>query len=324
MQTVAVIIVGTNERKWLERAFSTIFSSSFSGKLEVIYVDNASKDGSVAFVRESFPAVHCMINRRNLGFSGANNRGIARAFRLQADYLFLINPDTATPRKLVETCVTFMETHPDFGAIGPLQAVYGQELEHSSPQLNAWSEEALTNGERHALYRDFSGAEIVEVPARNFPKVSGVLEHAYVQGAALFLRSETLGKTGCFDETYHTFYEEVDLCRRIRWAGFRVGLLMDCFIQHQGGGSTGESLYRRKLMLRNKYYFVMTDPTMSLKAITALLKRWAAHDWRTFSLKAVIHAWAWVLMHVPRALLQRVRHKRLSKNRLLRMVPTHE
>jgi GT2 family glycosyltransferase len=87
-----------------------------------------------------------------------------------------------------------------------------------------------------------------------------------VQGAALYASSVALREIGLFDETYHTFYEEVDLCRRARLAGWRVALISELGIGHHGGGATAGSVYRRRQMMRNKYYFLATDIEIPLPA----------------------------------------------------------
>jgi len=112
------------------------------------------------------------------------------------------------------------------------------------------------------------------------PRADRTLEHAYVQGAALYARSALLCQIGLFDEAYHTFYEEVDLCRRARLAGWRVALLTDLGIGHHGGGSTTRSSYRRRQMMRNKYYYLATDIEIPPRAGIRIGVAWLARDLR--------------------------------------------
>src|SRR3712207_6038749 len=92
---VATITVGTNERAWLSRCLESLVASDATGlDLTVYYVDNASVDGSADMVRSQFPAVTVLENGRNLGFAAANNVGMRRALVEDADYIFLVNPDT--------------------------------------------------------------------------------------------------------------------------------------------------------------------------------------------------------------------------------------
>lgn len=322
-KSVSVIIAGTNEKQWLQQAFKSILSSEFEGRLEVIYVDNNSHDGSVNFVKIHFPSVHILKSDFNRGYSGANNLGIQKALTLKADYVLIINPDTASPKGMIRACTQFMESHPDFGAIGPLQSIYGENLEISTPQLNEWSQMALCNGQRHLFYMHFPGYYLVEHPIFHTEKIENVLEHAYVQGAAIFIRTSIFKGRPWFDTTYHTYYEEADLCRRIRWLGYRVGLLTNIFIQHKGGGSTAGSLYRRKLMMRNKYYYVLTDPTWNVRQTANLFRGWMKYD---LLLNFPKDLWLaglnlmWLLLYFPKALYQRAQHRKISKGRVLKIL----
>lgn len=111
-------------------------------------------------------------------------------------------------------------------------------------------------------------------PGRGTPRAPQTLEHAYMQGAALYAGCALLRRLGLFDEAYHTCYEEVDLCRRARLGGWRVALLTDLGIWHHGGGSTAGSTYRRRQMMRNKYYYLATDVEIALGAKCRITAAW--------------------------------------------------
>src|SRR5690242_15865635 len=98
---VTTITVGTNERAWLENCLTSLLASDTDGiDLTVMYVDNASPDGSADYVEAEFPAVEVIRNPRNYGFARANNVGMSQALAAGADYVFLVNPDTRTPSGL--------------------------------------------------------------------------------------------------------------------------------------------------------------------------------------------------------------------------------
>ncbi len=273
---VAAVTVTTNDGPWLHACLSTLTASVLDDntELRVILVDNASTDGGADRVERRFPGVTVIRNSRNEGFAGANNRGIDAALVHGADFVFLVNPDTRTPPDLVHRLVTFVRGWPGYGIVGPLQHAYSQD--GWDTELNAWSRTALAAGEAHAF-----AADGVEHPSPAGPRAGRApetLEHAYVQGSALFCRADVIRDVGAFDVTYHTYYEETDLCRRARWAGWRVALLLDLSIQHHGEGGTRASLYRRRHMLRNKYYFLFTDAEWRWREILPLVRRWLAGD----------------------------------------------
>ena len=274
---VFAIVVGCNSRRWLETCFSSLLLSDYPA-LQLIYVDNDSRDGSLELVRQAYPTVKTLASKVNLGFAGGNNLGLRLAVEEQADYIFLVNPDTRTPSNLISGLVDFMGRHTGYGIVGPMQSVYGETDDMSS--LNEWSRTALENGERHAFYHwePWRRSDAGDMQGR----ADRTLEHAYVQGAALFLRRDVLDAIGLFDENYHSYFEEVDLCRRTRMSGYRVALLLDLYIQHKGGGHGEErtSGYRSYHYTRNKYYYLFTDPGYKLWESLRLARRFLSHDMR--------------------------------------------
>lgn len=276
---VAAITVGTNELSWLEPCFASLLESDAAGfDLTVWYVDNDSHDGSAAFVQKRFPRVRIIQNDSNVGFARANNIGMRAALEDGADYVFLVNPDTQTPNSLLRDLVEFMETWTGYGVVGPMQYEYDESGNTALGTHNNWSTTALRWGEQHAFAGDWPNHPSPAGPLEG--RAPHTLEHAYVQGAAFFVRATLLRTVGLFDEVFHTYYEETDLCRRARWAGWRVALLLDVGIQHFGGGGTAGSRYRRVQMRRNRYYYLLTDIDWRPLPTLRLASRWLKDDLR--------------------------------------------
>ncbi|MFC4013745.1 glycosyltransferase family 2 protein [Nonomuraea purpurea] len=321
---VATITVGTNEIKWLRRCFASLVDNDTEGfDLDVHFVDNASADGSVDMVAREFPQVKITRNPANLGFTGANNVGIRTALADGADYIFLVNPDTWTPPRLIRAMVEFAERWPEYGIIGPLQYCYDAESAELAA-FNPWTNIALWLGEQHA----FAGDRLDHPsPASSFEgRAPRTLEHAYVQGSALFARAAMLREIGILDEVFHTYYEEVDLCRRARWAGWRVALLLDEGIQHYGGGgATTRSAYTRVHMRRNRYYYLLTDVDWSPVKAARLATRWLVADLLGKSVVGRIDpatgaretaaALMWLAGHAPTIVERRRSHRVLRTGR---------
>lgn len=280
MAKVVTITVGTNEKRWLTECFRTLCAPHAADiEVECVLVDNASSDGTRELMAEQFPDVKVLTQSSNLGFAGANNVGLRAADRDGADYAFLVNPDTRTPPGLLERLVEFMEKWPQYGLIGPMQYAYPDSGDPVlCTELNRWSREALAAGEAHVFVHTWPNHASEAGPAAG--RAPATLEHAYVQGSALFCRMDVLRRIGFFDPAYHTFYEETDLCRRVRWAGWRVALLTDEGIQHHGGSEGPASKYRRRHMLRNKYYFLFTDPGWRAADTVRLTAKWIVDDFR--------------------------------------------
>ena len=243
----------------------------------------------------------------NVGYSGANNVGMRAAIQHGARYAFLVNPDTRTPTGLIPTLTRFLDRHEDYGIIGPLQAEYDETMDVEAPQpLNAWSRNALQDGERNVFHGDAPHHRSHASP--QVGRAPGTLEYAYVQGSALFARLEAVQRAGFLDPTYHTYYEETDLCRRVRWHGYRVALLLYASIQHKGGGCAPMSTYRSYHMLRNRFLFAYTDPTWTASELLGLTLTWSRQIVWTLAGRRADPAFAPTLSVVIRVAVWLVRH----------------
>jgi N-acetylglucosaminyl-diphospho-decaprenol L-rhamnosyltransferase len=271
---VVAVVVTRNSASCLPVCLQSLLSSDY-GNLKVVVVDNASSDATRSTVTDRFPSVELIALGSNRGFAAANNLALARVAP-ETDYAFLLNPDTRVGPLLVTSLVDAMDRHPDLGIVGPLQYAYAATGPLCQGPLNEWS--------RYIL--DRLGAHEFVDQARDLPRYGpsvadnvGIADVAFVQGSALMVRMAALRSAGMFDERFFCFYEEVDLCRRVRWAGHRVCVHTALGLEHLGGGSTvGASGLRLRLMMRNRYYYTLTDPRFRGSALRRLLARFARED----------------------------------------------
>ena len=115
MHQLSVIIVNYNVRYFLEQSLHSVMRAIRHIDAEVWVVDNNRVDGSMEMVKTLFPAVKCIENKENIGFSKANNQAIRSS---NARYVLLLNPDTVLQDNTLEKCVAFMDEHPDAGGLG--------------------------------------------------------------------------------------------------------------------------------------------------------------------------------------------------------------
>jgi len=101
---LSIIIVNYNTKCYLKKCLESLFQQACSYAFEVIVIDNASKDGSVAMVQERFPAVHVIANRYNYGFAVANNQGYRMC---HGRYIMTLNPDATLLLGAIDEIVTF-------------------------------------------------------------------------------------------------------------------------------------------------------------------------------------------------------------------------
>lgn len=319
---VATITVGTNELGWLDECLSTLLASSTPGiDLSVWLVDNASTDTTADHVATAYPEVRVIRNQTNLGFAKANNIAVRAVLDAGADYVFLVNPDTRTPQHLITELVGFMETWPEYGAVGPLQRVYSDRTPPAEGDLNDWARLVMKWRESSAFVADRTDRPVLVSPLEG--RAPDTIEFAYVEGSAIFLRASMLRAVGLFDEVLHTYYEETDLCRRARWARWRVAVLTNLAIEHFGGGSTGGSAYRRIHMRRGRYFYLLTDIDWTLIDITALAFRWLWADLRGHTVGGETTWWrgswetlqtaAWLMQNLRWIRQRRQAHRRLAE-----------
>jgi N-acetylglucosaminyl-diphospho-decaprenol L-rhamnosyltransferase len=195
---------------------------------ETIVVDNDSVEPP-----ELPSTVRLIRNKKNLGFARAHNRGIAAS---TGEIVVLINPDTVVERDFFDGLEKFFQECPEVGVAGPRVLDSNGEL-----QLSARREiSALSGflGRTSLLTRLFSKSSLIK---SQFPAVtegSHPTPVDWVSGACMAIRRETLQNTGSLDERFFMYFEDADLCRRARAAGWLVYYLPHIEIVHQTGASS--------------------------------------------------------------------------------------
>ena len=231
--TLSVIIVNYNVKNHLKQCLYSVQKAAEGIEIEVFVVDNHSIDGSVAMIRESFPDVHLIVNKKNLGFAKACNQ----ALRLSnSKYALLLNPDTIVAENSFKLCIDFMDKHPDAGALGVRMldgnAKFLPESKRSLPTpLNSF-------------YKIF-GFSALFPKSKVFGKYQlkyldehKIAEVEVLSGAYMFLRMKTLQKTGFLDESFFMYGEDIDLSYRIIKAGYKNYYFPKTTIIHYKGEST--------------------------------------------------------------------------------------
>lgn len=252
--TLSIIIVNWNTLELLTQCLKSIPAlrdDSTENEIEVLVVDNASSDDSAQYVRDNFPLVKLIENDQNVGFAQANNQAILKS---QGKYVLLLNPDTEMIADTIEILLNFIEEHPEVGAVGPRILNPNGSLQEScypEPTLKRelWRLLHLDWLRPYGVYRMDSW------PLNQNRPVDVLL------GACLLLRREVLEQVGLLDENYFMYSEEVDLCFRVRKAGWQIVWVYDAQIVHYGGQSTQQiasemflHLYKSKLYYFRKNY----------------------------------------------------------------------
>ena len=202
---------------------------------EIIIVDNASSDEYPGQLARSSPIIRVIRNEQNLGFSAANNKAIRSS---QGKRLLILNDDAILREESLRLMVGEMDSRPGVGAVGPkLLNSDGSVQQHFTNRrfphlLNCLALACLLESrlERYAWSRRIFGLE------RDLER-SGDAEH--LAGACLLVRREALDAVGLFDEGFHYWFEDADLCLRLKKAGWKIVYLAEAQVTHYGSASLG-------------------------------------------------------------------------------------
>jgi len=239
---LSIIIVSWNVKDDLIRCLQSLYENQPSSDFEVIVVDNASADGTIDEIRKNFENVFLISNDKNCGFAAANNQGIERS---QGEYVLLLNPDTIIHPKSLDVLVKFMDDNKDVGACGPKLLSEDGTIQPSARCFPSF---------RGALYRH-TAFKFLPIFRNEYKKwLMKDFKHEtqmdvdQLMGSVLMIRRSVISRTGNMDENFFMYYEEVDLCYRIKQAGWRIVFVPEAVITHLGGRSSEQIPIRKQIM----------------------------------------------------------------------------
>ncbi len=228
---VSVVIVSFNTKDLLRECLSTVKSET-GMRVEVLVVDNASKDGSAAMVAEEFPEVRLTALDTNLGFAAANNVAFRQA---SGRYVVLLNSDAFLGEATLFRAVLLMDSRPQVGLAGALLVGRDGHWQPSARLFPSICNDLLA---LTGLSSRFPRSKFFGRADRSWADPEEASETDWVPGAFSIIRRSVLEEVGHFDEHFFLYYEEVDLCRRIKAAGFSVAYWPELKVVHIGGESS--------------------------------------------------------------------------------------
>lgn len=254
---LSIIVVSWNVRDLLQTCLTSIEAGKGSLRLETIVVDSNSDDGSVEMVRESFPQVRLIDREENVGFPLGNNIGLAEA---HGRYLLLLNPDTEVVGDALAAMVGYLEANPEVGVVGGQLLNPDGTVQSSRRRFptvvtaffeSTWLQPFAPKGILRRYYaEDIDDGETADVD--------------WVKGACLMTRKTILEQVGPLDADYFMYSEELDWCKRIKMAGWRVVYFPEAKIIHHEGKSSEQAVtarhinfQRAKLRYFRKYHGMM-------------------------------------------------------------------
>lgn len=222
---VSVIIVNYNVRYFLELCLYSVQKSLRNIEGEIIVVDNVSKDTSCQMVKELFPNVTLIENSENVGFSKANNQGVAIA---SGEYVLILNPDTVVSETLFEEILPFADLQQNLGGLG-VRLIDGTgsflpESKRGLPKLKT-SFKRIIGSNNSGYYADYLTRE-------------GVGKIEVLVGAFMLIKKERYIEVGGFDEDYFMYGEDIDLSYKLTQAGYTNYYYGKSIVIHYKGEST--------------------------------------------------------------------------------------
>lgn len=239
---VSAIVLNYRSPRDTIKCVRALLAQTIAEKLEILIVDNHSDDESIGWLRAQFndhPRIRFIEERDNSGYGRGNNAALAKA---SGEFVLIINPDNTMPTDALEQMLQALQSHPDAGIVGPA-------LVHPDGSVRASAREfpKLSDLIRKRLFPNAWQKEY-ERWLQNVAKQT-VVPVDWLVGACILMRTDLLRSLRGFDPRFFLFFEDIDLCRRVRGLGKTVLYLPSVHVADRRmrlSGSSALSLLRRK------------------------------------------------------------------------------
>ena len=269
---VATVILNTNRREDTLECLRSLQASTYAHRHDIV-LDNGSTDGSAEAVTAAFPCVEVILLQENLGYAGNNNAGIRAALARGADWVFVLNEDTVLAPDCLDELVRAGERDLRAGVVGPM--VY----HHDEPDV-IQSAGGMLDGRwrsRHRRQNERDRGEEAEPAAVD-----------WVSGCAIMLRRPAIEEAGLFDERFFYYWEETELCLRIRRADRTALFVPRARTWHKGvnrdyrpGPSVTYYNTRNRLLMMSKHHAPLAARASAWADACRTLTSWSVRPkWR--------------------------------------------
>jgi len=249
---ISIITINYNG---LEDTCALIESIPFNDNMEVIVVDNASKNLEAEAITKRYPQVKVIKSDKNLGFAGGNNLGIQSA---QGKYLFLINNDTVFKDFNIQVLIDRMESSSTIGIVCPKIRF-------------TWANNPIQYTGYTPLSRITVRNRAIGFNEDDHGQHDSPHPTPYAHGAAMLIRRDAIDKVGLMPECYFLYYEELDWSMMFTRAGYQIWYEPTCTIYHKESQATGQnSPLRTYYLTRNRLLLVRRNPQSFNKPLAYL------------------------------------------------------
>jgi GT2 family glycosyltransferase len=248
--SVAVVILNWNGKYFLEKFLPFVMASDYEN-LSVIVADNASTDDSVLFLQINYPQIEIISNPANEGFSKGYNSAVKK---VTSDYYILLNSDVEVTKGWIKPVIALMERDKKIAACQPKILSFNQR------QLFEYA--GASGGWIDKLGYPFNRGRVFDFCETDEGQYDDVSEIFWATGAAFFVRSSVFQALNGFDEYFFAHQEEIDLCWRMKRAGYKIYVEPSSVVYHVGGGTLPMG-NKQKVFLNFRNNLVMLSKNLS-------------------------------------------------------------
>ena len=267
MLKTSVVILNWNGEQFLRQFLPKVVEHTAGPETEVVVADNGSTDGSLAYVKESFPQVRLIELDQNYGFTGGYNRALAQ---VHSPYAVLLNSDVDVPQGWLAPLVAHMDANPNTGAC--------------MPKIRSFAEPAkfeyagAAGGFIDVLGYPFCRGRILNTVENDTGQYNDTRPIFWATGACMLVRTALYKELGGLDDDFFAHMEEIDLCWRMQNAGYRVDYVGSSEVFHVGGGTLPKS-NPRKLFFNYRNNLLMLHKNLPRRAHVGVLTLRLLLDW---------------------------------------------
>lgn len=266
---VSLIFVNYKTKYLTINAIHSVIEKTQGINFEIFVVDNNSQDGSIEAIEKTFPNINIIKNSINAGFGAANNLAIKQA---KGKYIFCLNTDTLLINNAIKIMYDYMEKEENNNVAVCGAALYNFEGKACicGGNLPSIYDILWKFGLRTLLKKQYK-KYCIGLTADNYNNYENI---GYVTGADIFFRKSVLDEIGLFDENIFMYFEETDLCKRIRDKDYDIKLVKDAKIIHLEGKSNNNTLNKKLISKTSEFYYFKkhyTNQVWLIKSLYAIL-----------------------------------------------------
>lgn len=248
MLDLSIIIVNYNSKEFLKKCIASILKNVKDVSYEIIVVDNNSSDKSCEMVKKEFPQVKLIANKKNSGFSKANNQGIKASG--DSKYILFLNPDTIVHERTIDKMIGFMDSHKDAGAATCKLIMPNGKTDDASHRgfPTPWNSLCHFLG----LSRIFPKSRIFAGYNLGWMDLNSTHKIDVLAGAFMLVRKKAGEEAKWWDEDYFFYGEDIDFCYMLKQKGWKIYYVPHISITHYKGISGGIKTISREITTASK------------------------------------------------------------------------